>query len=53
MKALVLAGCGMLLLLENGARIPSTADDVCAEIRSAALRLAGDLRWGLDCLSVI
>ncbi len=39
--------------LVKGARMPSTADDVCAEMRKAALRATADLRWGLDCLSVI
>jgi hypothetical protein len=39
----------------NGARMPSTADDVLAEIRSAALRLASVQlrRYGLDSLSVM
>lgn len=32
------------LVLANGARIPSTADDVFADTRNAALRLARDRR---------
>jgi hypothetical protein len=46
-KAATLAGTSDALLLK-GARIPSTADDDCAEIRRAALRPIADLRWGLD-----
>lgn len=53
MKASVLAGALAPLSLAKGARMPSTADDVCAETRKAALRAATDFRWGLDCLSVI
>lgn len=51
MKASVLAGVALGLPLANGARMPSTADEVCAEMRRAALRAEADLRWGLDCLS--
>lgn len=43
-KASVLAGVSLPLPLANGARMPSTADDVCAEMRSAALRAEADLR---------
>ena len=50
MKASVLAGASARLPLAKGARMPSTADDVCAEMRKAALRAVADLRWGLDCL---
>lgn len=44
MKAFVLAGCAACLSLAKGERMPSTALEVCAEIRSAALRAAADLR---------
>ena len=49
------AGALALALAANGARMPSTADDVLAEIRSAALRVASVLlrRYGLDSLSVM
>ena len=53
MNAAKLAGAAALLPLANGARMPSTAEEVCAEIRSAALRAAADLKCGLDCLSVM
>lgn len=53
MKASVLAGAEVRLPLAKGARMPSTADDVCAETRKAALRAIADLRWGLDCFRVI
>ena len=53
MKASVLAGVAALAPLAKGARMPSTADEVCAETRNAALRAAADLRCGLDCLSVM
>jgi hypothetical protein len=53
MKAAVLDRALALLPLEKGARIPSTAEDVCAETRSAALRVAANCKCGLDCLSVI
>ena len=53
MKAAMLAGVSVSLPLLNGARMPSTADDVRAETRSAALRAAADFRCGLDCLSVM
>jgi hypothetical protein len=53
MKAFVLAGALPRLPLEKGARIPSTAEDVCAEMRKAALRAGADLRWRLDCLRAI
>lgn len=42
-KATAPAGAADALPLK-GARIPSTADEDCAEIRSAALRAAADLR---------
>ena len=44
MKASVLAGCMRPFPLAKGARMPSTADDVCAEMRKAAFRAAADLR---------
>ena len=49
------AGALALALAANGARMPSTADDVLAEIRSAALRVASVplRRYGLDSLSVM
>lgn len=50
MKASVLAGASAHLPLAKGARMPSTADEVCAEMRKAAFRAVADLRWGLDCL---
>jgi hypothetical protein len=53
MKAFVLAGALSRLPLAKGARMPSTAEDVCAEMRKAALRAGADFRWGLDCLRVI
>ena len=55
MKVSRLAGALAAMPSENGARMPSTADDVFAEIRSAALRLASVLlrRYGLDSLSVM
>lgn len=53
MKAFVVSGCAACMPLAKGARMPSTALEVCAEIRSAALRAAADLRCGLDCLSVM
>ena len=53
MKASVLAGALPRLPLAKGARIPSTAEEVCAEMRKAAFRAEADLRWGLDCLRAI
>lgn len=55
MKPSLLAGVFAVAPSENGARMPSTADDVLAEIRSAALRLASERlrRYGLDSLSVM
>ncbi|MCC7114321.1 MAG: hypothetical protein IT520_08055 [Burkholderiales bacterium] len=53
MKASVLAGGSDWAPLANGARMPSTADEVCAETRRAAARAAADFRCGLDCLSVM
>ena len=53
MNASVLAGALPRLPLAKGARMPSTAEDVCAEMRKAALRAGADLRWGLDCLRAI
>lgn len=53
MKASVLAGAAALSPLAKGARMPSTAEEVWAETRKAALRRAADLRCGLDCLSVM
>ena len=55
MKVSRLAGALAAMPSENGARMPSTADDVLAEIRSAALRLASVRlrRYGLDSLSVM
>lgn len=55
MKVSRLAGVLAAMPSENGARMPSTADDVFAEIRSTALRLASVLlrRYGLDSLSVM
>ena len=44
MKAWVLVGESARLSLAKGARIPSTADDVCAETRKAALPAVADLR---------
>lgn len=55
MKPSLLAGVFAVAPSENGARMPSTADDVLAEILSAALRLASERlrRYGLDSLSVM
>jgi len=53
MKASALAGDVDLAPLANGARMPSTADEVRAQTRSAALQAAADFRCGLDCLSVM
>ena len=53
MKDATLFGVAALAPLAKGARMPSTAEDVCAETRSATLRAAADFRCGLDCLSVI
>ena len=53
MKASMLADASERLSLAKGARMPSTADDVWAEMRKAALRALADLRNGLDCLSTI
>ena len=53
MKASTLAGALGGLSFAKGARMPSTADDVCAEMRKAALRALADLRKGLDCLRPI
>ena len=55
MKPSLLAGVFAVASSENGARLPSTADDVLAEIRSAALRVASLRlrRYGLDSLSVM
>jgi hypothetical protein len=44
MNAFLLAGAFVPLPLANGARMPSTADDVSAEMRKATLRSAADLR---------
>ena len=55
MKPSLLAGVLAVVSSENGAQMPSTADDVLAEIRSAALRVASLRlrRYGLDSLSVM
>lgn len=50
MKASMLSGIDPRASLAKGARMPSTADEVCAETRNASLRAAGDLRCGFDCL---
>ena len=49
------AGAFALAVAANGARMPSTADDVLAEIRSSALRAATVRlrRYGLDSLRVM
>lgn len=52
MNALGLSGRLVAGLL-NGARMPSTAEELCADSRRAALLEAEDLRCGLDCLSVM
>jgi hypothetical protein len=44
---------GAFLPLAKGARIPSTADDDCAETRKAVLRAEACFRQGLDCFSVM
>ncbi len=53
MKAWVLVGSAVCRSLLNGARMPSTALEVWADTRRAALRAAADFKWGLDCLSVM
>jgi hypothetical protein len=53
MKVSVLIGASPCFSFANGARMPSTADDVFAEIRKAVLRAAADLRWGFDCFKLI
>lgn len=53
MKAFTSFGGLTTLALANGARMPSTADDDCADRRSAALRLAENLRCGFDRDSVM
>jgi hypothetical protein len=40
----MLVGVGVRLSLTKGARMPSTAEEVCAEIRSAAFLAEADLR---------
>jgi len=44
MKAAVLGGQEASFSLANGARIPSTADEVWAEMRNPALRAAVDFK---------
>lgn len=44
MNASVSAGKTAFLFLRKGARMPSTAEDVRADMRSAALPVVGDLR---------
>jgi hypothetical protein len=53
MKAFTSFGGLTPLALANGAWMPSTADEVCADRRSAALRFAEDLRCGFDRDSVM
>jgi hypothetical protein len=53
MNASILVGASRRFPFANGAWIPSTADEVFAEIRKAVLRAAADLRWGLDCFKFI
>jgi hypothetical protein len=55
MKAFVLEGASTLelLALVKGARMPSTAEEDSAEIRSAVLTDAVLRRWGLERRSVI
>ena len=53
MNASVLVGVSARSPLAKGAWIPSTADEVCAEMRNAAFRAKADRRWGLDCFSVM
>ena len=51
MKAFLLDGCRTDFFLMNGARMPSTDDDVSAETRNAALRTTADRMCGLDFVS--
>jgi hypothetical protein len=55
MNASLLAGAVPAFALANGARMPSTADDVCAETRNTVLRADSERlrRYGLDSLSVM
>jgi len=55
MNAFVFVGSTARDSSANGARMPSTALDVCADIRNDALRAAADcfFRYGLDCLRVM
>lgn len=48
MKDFVLAGCSFPALFLKGLRMPSTADDVFAEISRPLFALAGDLRKRFD-----
>lgn len=40
------------LAFENGARMPSIADDVLTEMYRAFSRAFADWRYGFDCISV-
>jgi hypothetical protein len=53
MNARVLDGAAALLAFANGARMPSTADDVFADTCSPALRAAADFKYGLDFFNVM
>jgi hypothetical protein len=53
MNARVLDWTAALLAFANGARMPSTADEVFADTCSPALRAAADFKYGLDLFSVI
>jgi hypothetical protein len=44
MNVFLLAGAFVPLLLANGARMPSTAEEVSAEMRNVACQSAADLR---------
>ena len=50
MNASVLVGVSARSPLAKGAWIPSTADEVCAEMRNAAFRAKADWRWGVGLL---
>jgi hypothetical protein len=52
MRAALLVGAFSIAPFANGARIPSTAEELWAEIRNAALRKAADFRYGFDFFSV-
>jgi hypothetical protein len=53
MKACSEAGLHAAAPAAKGRRIPSTAEDVRAEVHSASARALADFKYGFVCLSVI